>query len=257
MKIPVCSSLRLLIAIITLLFIIPAKSFAQDTTQNLSKTPAKGSPKELANGKKPFYISFGAGYTLNSVFGSMHDRNVQYGYPMDGKIHMKDNGSFIIQVQLQKYFAPNFYLSGGLNYISKRVNPMEGTISIYKDSLNTGYLSVPVYIGANVLPVISNSFNIFFELGAITNFKVVDKSSSGPDRVGFKTQPVTFSLSPGLGLSLATSPTQKFIFQYHFMYDLSNAYVETLYWSSAEPNKNFVYKYKTSVFSLAYQWQLK
>jgi len=223
---------------VALLFLNLDKACAQDSTIR----------------KNPFFLSVGAGYASNSVYGTMADHILTYWYPTGGKLHMENGGSFMIQIQGGKYISSHFYIASGLNYIVKKVNPMEETIVVYRDSLNTGYLSVPLLFGANLFPVNKSAFNAFLEFGPVANFKVSDKSYAGPDRVGFKTSPLTLSICPGVGISLSASPTQKFILQYQFMYDLTNAYVETLYMSQDDPNHDYAYKYKTHIFSFTYRF---
>jgi hypothetical protein len=122
--------------------------------------------------------------------------------------------------------------------------------------LKTGYITLPLTAGANFLPV-DNKFNVLVNIGPALDLRVLDKSVSGPDRVGFKTPFLAVSLNTGAAVRYELTEKVRIMFQYQYLADISNSHVETLYWSSAEPNKKFVYKYRTHWLALGFQWPLK
>jgi hypothetical protein len=202
---------------------------------------------------KELSISFRAGLTSNTVVGSMVDRNEEFEGP---ELEQGDKVSFAMLFDMQKQLSENLFLTFGLGYVQKNVNPMQNGTSIYRDELKTGYITVPVTVGANFLPV-NDRFNILVNLGPALNFRLIDKSLSGPDRVDFKTSFLAVSLNTGVALRYELTQKVRLMFQYQFIADVSNSYVETLYWSNLEPNKKFEYKYRTHLLALGFQWPLK
>jgi hypothetical protein len=208
--------------------------------------------------KKPLYFSISAGYSFNRAGGSLVEMvqqlNVQFGIR---NAKQKDGNGFALTLGLQKQLGEFIYFKTGLGYIQKKVNPEEGSFPLYKDSLKTSYLSIPLMVGID--PAIDARKTIFLSLeaGLSGNLKMIDKSYSGPDRVGFKTNPGTLGFNAGGGLTLVASPTVNFMVRYDYMVDITNAYDETLYWGA--PNEVYrtrSYKYKTSNFSIGLQWLL-
>lgn len=195
-------------------------------------------------------ISVNAGYTFNTVYGSMVKRNNDFGE----NVTMTNRGGFLVGVLFETPMQQS-YLRYGIGYIQKQVNPMNGTYAIFKDTLNTGYISLPFLVGSNIFPT-DRPVNIQVEAGPVANFRLIDNSSTGPDRVGFKTPFFTLSACAGASVSFLANNKMKLLLQYRYMVDMTNSYVETLWWSSQEPNKEFIYKYKTHAVSLGIQWPL-
>ncbi len=230
--------------------------FAKQLTMNAKSTLAAISlssflfsnviAQEPISRKKPLYLSFEGGYVANTVFGSIVNFENTNGNAPRG-LHMRDGGGITLQAGIQKYFSEYLFFKTGLQYIHRKVNPESGTYLLYQDSLNTGYLSIPVMVGINALPVSKSSLNLSFEFGPVFNFAAIKKSKVGPDRVGFSTYPVSISLSPGVLLSWATSPTQRILVHYSYVVDITNAYKEPIY------PRDYYYKYKSNVFSFVFQ----
>ena len=203
----------------------------------------------------PYFLSIGLAYATSKVFGSMTDHILESWNPAGGKLHMNNNGSFAIGVQLQNHLSDYVFIRSGLSYIQKQVQPEYETIVLYQDSLKTGYISVPVIAGANFFPVNNSVFNLGVECGFMFNFRASDKSKTSPASVGLQSHS-TVSLCPGVVLTLAASPNQRFLFHYTYIYDLTNAYTETLWLSPFDPNHQYYYRYKTNLFSVEYQFAL-
>jgi hypothetical protein len=228
------------IILITLIaLIISAKIFAIDTTGK----------------KRPFITTLTFGYTNNTVYGSMYEKDRELNNRAGiGPIEMTKKGGLAINFRMAKKIDDFIAVKSGISFIYKQVNPQDNTIYIYRDELRTGYLSVPLLAEINTAINMDSQFNFFLEFGSSANFRLFDKSISGPDRNGFKTSFVSFSLLPGAGLSCRLPHGTRLLLQYNYMHDISNAYIESLYWSSAEPNRDFNYKYKTHCFSIGFQW---
>jgi hypothetical protein len=133
---------------------------------------------------------------------------------------------------------------------------MVNTYSVYKDKLKTAYMGIPIELGVNLLPR-SQFLNFDLTIGTITNIRLEDKSYSGPDRVGFKTPSLTEAISGGFRVSFSENSAVRSFLQYSYTHDITNSYIETLYWSSAEPNKKFYYNYKTQMFSIGFLLKIK
>jgi len=223
------------LVLFSLLFI--ANSFASDTTKT----------------KRPLWLSISAGFTSNKVYGSMVDKNEQF----DKSVQQENTTGYAINFQLIKPFANILYFKTGLNYINKRVDPQQHTGNVYKDRLNTHYLSLPVLFGIQLLPL-EKKLNASIEFGSSANFKLADKSYFGPDRKSGKANAASLDLSPGVGLSYAVSSKVKLVLQYTYLHSISNSYVEELYWGSyTEPIKKFVYKYNTQAVTFGVQWRTR
>jgi hypothetical protein len=183
----------------------------------------------------------------------MVDRNNRFN---DESMKMTDKAGFLLSVQLEKQFNDILFIRSGIGYTQKQVNPMQNSFSIYWDRLKTGYLSVPVLAGVNLIPS-DQRLQLSLTFGPTVNFRLVDRSYVGPDRVDFKSSFVSTSLHAGAALGCALSPRTKIVIQYNYLHDISNTYIETLWWSPEEPKKEFIYRYKTSSFSLGFQWPLQ
>jgi hypothetical protein len=214
------------------------KTFASDSTHR----------------KTPLLISISGGLTSNTVHGSMVDRNTEFSYGHNTE--QQNKIGFILNLRIKKKLSDFYFLKYGVSIIQKNVNPMVNSYSLYLDTLKTAYLSAPFMAGINFLP--SGSFiNLSLAFGPSLSFVVNDKSTSGPDRVGFSTSGLNVSLCTEATLSFPATSKARFFIQYNNIYDITNSYVETLYWSNAEPNKKFVYKYITNSLSLGFQWPIK
>jgi hypothetical protein len=215
------------IVVLAVYVFIPTNIFASDSTKT-----------------KTVSFSVGVGLTSSSVYGSMVARNNQF----DGQSTMQNKIGYTIRFNIEKQVGSMFFFNTGLHYTQKQVDPMVKSNSIYRDRLKTGYISIPLEIGVNLWPQQQHA-NLSLLLGAFSNFCIADKSTSGPDRVGFKASGITETLAAGARLSLYQSISSKFFVQYNYCQDITNTYIETLYWTSNEPNKKFVYKYRTHIIS--------
>ncbi|HET6994771.1 MAG TPA: hypothetical protein VFI06_07305 [Chitinophagaceae bacterium] len=205
-------------------------------------------------GKKKIFYTFTAGYTLNTVYGSMHDKDQELNYLAGlGKIKMTNKGGFSVNFRIGKRLSDFVYCKTGVSLLYRRVNPQENTIIVYRDELGTGYLSFPLIAGIKAAPG-RGPVGFFLEFGPSANFSLFDNTKIGPDRSAFKTHVFSFSISPSGGLSFSF-PYSTILLQYAFVYDVTSAYTEYLYWTPAEPRKPFDYKYKTHCFSLGFQWK--
>jgi hypothetical protein len=202
--------------------------------------------------KRPWLMYAGGGLTHNTVYGSMVKRNIQFS---DDDLKMTDKAGFLLSVQLEKQVSDLLFIRTGIGYIQKQVNPMQNAWAVYWDRLKTGYLSIPLLAGIHFIPP-DQRVNLAISAGPSFNFRITDNSYVGPDRVDFKTSLISTSINAGATLSCRLESKTRIVLQYNYAHDISNTYIETLWWSSAEPNKEFTYKYKTSSFSLGFQWPL-
>jgi len=205
------------------------------------------------NSKNTFVGIFG-GYNHSSVGGTLveKDRPFNASYRLSGK--QEGGDGFLVYAAMKHEFSNIVYFKYGLGYFQKQVNPEENSYELYKDKLKTGYIFLPVLAG--LVLSLNNAAGINIECGPAVNFKLVDKSSTGPDRVDFKTKPTVISAVAGAGISFHTNKKTIVSFNYQYVSDLTEAYVEYLYWSSAEPHKPFNYKYKTHTVTIGLQWEL-
>ena len=181
----------------------------------------------------------------------MVDKNEQF----DKTVQQKNTSGYAINFHLNKMMSNHLYFKTGLNYIKKQVDPQQNSGVVYKDHLNTHYLSLPVILGMYVLPVDKSKFNFSIEFGSSADFKLADKSYFGPDRKSAETNFVSLALNPGACLSYAVGHKANLVLQYTYLHSITNSYVETLYWGSyTEPIKKFIYKYNTQMVTLGVQW---
>ena len=135
--------------------------------------------------KKPVYFSISVGYTANKAFGSLPDMvstfNEQYGIT---DARQKNGGGFGFTFALQKQFSEYFYYQTGLGYIQKQVNPEEGGYMLYKDSLKTGYLVIPLLFGVSSPLNTAKTIFLSMEAGPSANVKLINKTTYGQDRAG-------------------------------------------------------------------------
>lgn len=211
---------------------------------------ARAFGQDAGAGYKKHSLSISGGVTSSTVYGSMVERNNQFGE----NVTMTNRTGFLVQVFMEKQ-GRRSYIKYGMGYVQKQVNPMNGTYALYKDHLKTGYLSLPVLSGIRCLHP-DNPVNVQLEAGPVLNIKLVDKSITGPDRVGFDTKPFVASVCGGAVFSFSMKSKMKFLFQYRYTHDVTNSYVERLYWNSDEPNKKFTYRYKTHHASLGLQFPM-
>lgn len=223
---------RQLILISSFLLIVSNNLFASDTTK--------------------YRITVFGGLTNNTVYGTMVNRNNQF----NTDVKMENRVGFAAGVNIEKSLTKTLFLKTGLNFVLKQVDPMVNTSSIYKDKLKTGYISIPIEVGMGTIQL-NKPVNVAFLIGTMTNIRLTDKSESGPDRAGFKTSFVSESISAGTRISINTSSKFKFILQYNYLCDLSNAYVETLYYYGGGSTTKFYYKYKTHLISIGLQFPLR
>ena len=225
--------------ILVLFFLISAfNTFAADTTIR----------------RNPVFLSISAGFTSNKVYGSMVERNEQF----DKTVQQKNTGGYAINFHLKKVMSKYLYFKTGLNYIKKQVDPQQNSGVVYKDRLNTHYLSLPVIFGMHVLPLDKSKFNFSIEFGSSADFRLADKSYFGPDRKSGETNFVSLALNPGACLSYAVGHKASLVLQYTYLHSITNSYVEHLYWGSyTEPIKKFIYKYNTQMVTLGVQWRTK
>jgi|GEM_PF-1724514 len=209
----------------------------------------------------PWYITINAGYTINraggSLFNLVQDLDRQYGIK---NATQKNGGGFEVNVHFQRQIFDLAYIKTGLGYIQKQVNPEENSYPLYKDSLKTGYLSIPVLFGVGVPLNESKTFRLMAEVGPTGNVKLIDKSYHGPDRAGFKTYPVVLGLQAGAGIAFKLQSSVHMQLLYTYRQDITHAYDESLYWGgvgSSEPIRTRSYIFKTSSFSVGLQWPLK
>lgn len=208
--------------------------------------------------KTPWQITIYGGFNNSRVSGSMvqfiqtfsHDFNITGPDQQDG-------GGLFANVAIQKDFAEYFYVKSGLGFIHKQVNPEEKAYPLYKDSLNTNYLNIPLLVGAQGPLNQKKTIFIFFETGVAGNFKLSDKTYSGPDRVAFETKPFIINYQASTGFNFYIGQNTFLLLQYTYSVDLTNAYKETLYLGATDLTY-FVgyYKWNTSSISLGIQWSL-
>lgn len=221
--------------IVPLSFLFTFNCFASDTTDK----------------RNPILFSINAGYAVNRVYGSMVDRNKQF----DETVEQKNTGSYTVNFRLQKAISKHLYFKTGLDYIKKQVTPQENSGVVYKARLKTHYLSFPLLIGISMLPADDSKLNVSVEFGPSVNFRLRDESYFGPDPWSTKTNFASFSLNPGLCLTYAVSSNVNLVLQYTYMHNVTDSYVEHLYWGSyTETIKKFVYKYNSQIFTLGVQW---
>lgn len=205
--------------------------------------------------KRTTFAGIFVGYNQSTVGGTLveKDRPFNSSYNVSGK--QVNGDGFLVYAVMQRQFTKSLYLKYGLGYIQKQINPEENSYELYKDSLKTGYIFLPVLAGFNFIPF-DKQMSINLECGPAVNIKVMDKSSTGPDRVDFKTKPIVISACFGAGISYWTNDKIRLSLNYQFITDLTEDYVEYLYWNSLEPRKALNYKFKTNVFTIGIQWQV-
>ncbi len=209
--------------------------------------------------QNPWYITINAGYTINKAGGSLVDMVQQLDREYGIKnATQKNGGGYEINVHFQRKISDFVYIKTGLGYIQKQVNPEENSYPLYKDSLKTGYLSIPFLFGVGIPLNKSESFQLLMEGGPSGNIKLIDKTYHGPDRAGFKTYPFVLGLQAGAGIAFKLQSAVRMQLLYTFRQDLTHAYDESLYWGAPnEPIRTRSYTFRTSSFSVGIQWPLQ
>lgn len=228
---------RIILSLTILLYLTSTKVFASDTTSL----------------KKPIFLSVSVGYVKNNVYGSRVDKNKE----SDEAIQQENNKSYAVNFQLQKQFTSELYLRTGISFIKKQVDPQENTNVYYRDRLKTYYLSVPLTAGVNVPLTGNEKLGLGLEFGPAVNLRLSDKSYVGPDRVSSNTSFATLSLNPGASLDYKLSTNTKLTLGYTYMLDITDAYIERVYWNNHYPRRKFAYKNKTQMLSLGLQWAVR
>jgi len=214
--------------------------------------------QDTTHRKKNWYITVSAGYASNRAGGSLVDMvqglNQQYGYK---NATQKNGGGYEINVHLQTQISDLVYFKTGLGFIQKQVNPEENSYPLYKDSLKTGYLSIPVLFGVGIPLNQSRTFQLLLEAGPSGNIKLIDKSYHGPDRAGFKTFPLVLGAQAGGGIIFKLTSSVRMQLMYTYRQDITIAYNESLYWGSpTEPIRTRSYIFKTNSIAVGLQWRL-
>jgi hypothetical protein len=212
----------------------------------------KANAQDSTRQKTSWHMTGSLGFNMNHVRGSMQDYTEKWSAQFPNSTpEQKNGGGFQFATTVQKDVGNWLYLKSGFGLVQKNVNPEENTYILYKDSLNTGYIFIPVLIGAQTFLDSKRTISLFCETGILTNFAISDQTYSGPDRVDFSRSSVvaTYQISAGIGYVVGSNAT--LILQYAYSMDVSPAYKETLYYGA--PNQKFLYgdyKYHTSSLSL-------
>ncbi|HEY1872071.1 MAG TPA: hypothetical protein VGG71_13500 [Chitinophagaceae bacterium] len=199
--------------------------------------------------KSPWFLSLNIGYGSNTVKGSMVDFAKQ-----NNVIEQKDTWGMLFNITVTKNLSGIYYLKTGLGYARKNVNPEENSGLVYKDSLCTNYLTIPVNVGIE-LPM-SKKRDVFFvvETGLLGNICLADKSYTGPQTVSLDAKPFVLAFQASGGFEFAVAPKVSFLIQYLFSTDISNAYAETH--DVGAYNSTYYYKYNTNAFTLSLKYLL-
>ena len=203
---------------------------------------------------RSWYFSLSAGFTSNTVFGSEVDQ-IKTLSPRYMEPQQKNRGGVTFDVGFQKYVSSMVYLRLGLGYMWKQVNPQENSYVLYKDSLKTGYLTVPFIWGISQPVNPSHSLLVMLEAGPVGCLKLVDKTTTGQDREGWQTFAGVADIVAGGGIALV-APGVRVALLYHYQRDLTDAYHEILYWGGNPLIKTNVYRYSSHVVSIGFQWAM-
>jgi hypothetical protein len=198
------------------------------------------------------------GYNSNLVTGSMVDFTNKFNH-IDGlsDARQTNQGGYLVNILFQKNISEYFYLKSGLGFVHRQVYPENNTYNLYKDSLNTDYLNIPIIIGSSFSVNNKKTINLFVETGISGEFKISDNSPKAPDRWGFQALSflLNFQISGGIDFKVANSAS--ILLQYGYSFGLTNAYKEELYYGAPnEPIFTGYYKYTTNSLSLGMKWEL-
>jgi len=195
---------------------------------------------------------YSLGFNYNKVGGSMPDFiekfSREFRTPMPKQ---SDGGGIQVGVVVQKDMSEWLYLKSGFGLVHKKVNPEEQAYPLYKDSLNSWYISIPLLIGVQTSLDAKKTIDAFFETGILGNFAIGDKSYKAPDRVAFSHSGAVATYQVSAGFSFIVAPNASLVLQYAYSLDISPAYRETLYLGAT--NQTYFYgdyKYHTSSLSL-------
>lgn len=225
-----------------ILIFITTQTHAQDSTHR----------------KKPWFMAVGAGLTINRAFGPMIDQVTSFDRSFGIKKELQKDGlGFEIDVNFQKQFSDMVYFKAGINFVQKQVNPEENSYPLYKDSLKTGYLTLPTLVGVLIPLNLNKTIYLTLEAGPCTNFKLIDKTHHGIDRYGFKTFPVVLGGQGGAGFLFRSPNGSGTQLMYTYRADITHSYDESLYWGA--PNeliRTRGYQFRTHAFTISYIWPL-
>jgi hypothetical protein len=208
--------------------------------------------------KYPWQLSLMIGYNSNKVTGSMVDFTNKFNH-IDGLSDAKqtNQGGYLFNISFQKNISQYIYLKSGLGFIHRQVYPQNNTNNVYRDSLNTDYLNIPLIIGSSFSLNDKKTIHLFVESGISCDFKISDNSPKAPDRWGFQVMSllVNFQISGGIDLKVGNSTS--IVLQYGYSLGLTNAYKEELYYGAPnEPIFTGYYKYSTNSLSIGMKWEL-
>jgi hypothetical protein len=208
--------------------------------------------------KYPWQLSVMLGFNSSTVAGSMVDFTNNSNH-IDGLSDAKqtNKGGYLANISLQKNISEYIYLKSGLGFVHKQVYPENNTYILYRDTLSTNYLSVPLIIGSSFPVDKKQAIRIFVETGISGDIKISDNSPKAPDRMSFSTLPflVNFQISGGVNYSLSNKVSV--ILQYEYILGLSGAYKEQLYYGAPDlPIFTGYYKYVTHSLSFGIKWKL-
>ena len=226
---------KITLALFIYFFICSFPSFAGDSTSKYHKT----------------YFILSVGPSFNRVGGSRVDEWKDISGYAQRDLEQKNAFGFAADVQIQKAISKLFYLKSGLGYVQKQVSiglAIEGTP---KDNLNTGYITIPVFIGTNISPATSRLI-VWAEVGPTAQFAIVKKSTNAT-AFDFKTKSFVASANAGAGITFPLNSKSKLVFSYHFIYDLTNAHSQIEY---AATEYSTYYKYRSHVLGIGIQCEL-
>jgi len=169
----------------------------------------------------------------------------------------KDGLAFEIDVNFQGQISNLVYFKTGINFVQKQVNPEENSYPLYKDSLKTGYLTLPTLVGVSIPLNLNKTIYLMLEGGPCTNFKLIDKTHHGIDRYGFKTFPIVLGGQGGGGFLFRRPNGSGVQLMYTYRADITHSYDESLYWGA--PNeliRTRGYQFRTHAFTFCYSWLL-
>lgn len=208
--------------------------------------------------KYPWQLSVMIGFNSNTVAGSMVDFTNKFNH-IDGLSDAKqtNQGGYLFNISLQKNICEYIYLKSGVGFVHKQVYPENNTYILYRDSLNTDYLNIPLIVGSSFSVDNKQAIHLFLETGISGDVKISDNSPKAPDRMSFSTLPfvVNFQISGGVDYSMSNKVSV--VLQYEYILGLSGAYKEQLYYGAPDlPIFTGYYKYVTHSLSMGIQWKL-
>lgn len=217
-----------------------------------------GHAQDSTQHKNPWYITIGGGVTINRAFGPMLNQVYEFDREFGIKKELQKNGTaYEIDVNFQKMCGQLVYIKTGFNYVQKQVNPEEASYPLYKDSLKTGYLQIPLLAGVAVPLNLKKTILLSVETGPTANFKVNDQTHHGIDRAGFETFSFVLGWQGGAGFTFRNPNGSGWQLLYTFRTDLTYTYNESLYWGGTnEPIRTRAYQLRTHAFTLGYVWAL-